>query len=151
LNTLMKEKNSLLLLKPHANTFVDSEMYKTYENILFADKNMDVYPVLPYTDVLITDYSSILYDYILMTGKNLILYVYDYHEYANQRDFYKDYLNYIPGKICFSFDELTQCLQTDDFQIKEDIRDEVITKFWGKNWNKSIAEISEEIISKTVK
>ena len=149
LNTLMKEKNSVLILKPHANTQVDGEKFKAFENILFADKNMDMYPVLPYTDVLITDYSSILYDYILMNDKYFILYMYDFDEYTNQRDFYNNYLNYIPGKICYSFDEFQKCLQTDDYQINEKKRKEVIVKFWGTNWNKSITEVSEEIIRKT--
>lgn len=151
LNSIMKEKNSLLLLKPHANTIVDAEKYKAFENILFADKNMDIYPILPYTDVLITDYSSILYDYMLMPRKELILYVYDYNEYITQRDFYQDYFKFIPGKICYSFTELQQCLQMGNHGINEERRNEVITKFWGEDWNKTIAEVSEEIITKTTK
>jgi len=145
LNNIMKEKNSLLLLKPHVNTFVESEKYKTFENILFADKNMDIYPVLPYIDILITDYSSVLYDFILMPHKELILYIYDYNEYISQRDSFPHYLNDIPGKICYSFTELQQCLQTGDHVINEEKRKETITKFWGVDWNKTLAEISEEI------
>ncbi|MCL2246257.1 MAG: CDP-glycerol glycerophosphotransferase family protein [Lentimicrobiaceae bacterium] len=149
LNNIMKEKNSLMLLKPHANTLVDSEKYKAFENILFADKNMDIYPVLPYTDVLITDYSSILYDFILMPQKELVLYVYDYDEYANQRDFYPEFLHYIPGKICSSFTELQECLQESNYALNEEKREEVIAQFWGMDWNKTLSEISIEIITKT--
>jgi len=145
---VMKEKKSLLLLKPHANTLVDSEKYKAFENILFADKNMDIYPVLPYTDVLITDYSSILYDFILMPDKDIILYMYDYEEYINQRDVFQDYLNFIPGKICYSFTELQECLQKGDYTINAEKRKEVIAKFWGADWNKTIADVSEEIVTK---
>jgi CDP-glycerol glycerophosphotransferase (TagB/SpsB family) len=150
LNNIMKEKNNLLILKPHANVFVDSEKYKTFENILFAEKNMDIYPILPYTHVLITDYSSILYDFILMPHKDLILYIYDYHEFVHEHDFFHDYLNDIPGKICSSFTELQQCLQKDDYLINEEKRKETITKYWGLDWNKTLAEVSGEIISKTI-
>jgi CDP-glycerol glycerophosphotransferase (TagB/SpsB family) len=148
LNQMMKEKNSLLLLKPHANTIVDSEKYNAFENILFADKNVDIYPVLPYTDVLITDYSSILYDFMLMHGKELILYLYDYDAYKIQRDFFQDYLLDIPGKICYSFSELQQCLQTGAHLINEEKRQQLIAKFWGAGWHKTIEEVAEEIMVK---
>ena len=151
LNKIMKEKNSLLLLKPHVNTLVDSEKYSAFENILFIEKDIDVYPILPYIDVLITDYSSILYDFILMPHKKLILYIYDYHEFIEQHSFFQDYLSDIPGKICYSFTELQQYLQKDDHITNEEKRKETITKFWGADWNKTLAEISEEIITKTVK
>jgi CDP-glycerol glycerophosphotransferase (TagB/SpsB family) len=148
LNSIMKEKNSLILLKPHANTFVDGEKYKAFKNIIFVNNNVDIYPILPYTDVLITDYSSILYDYILMKNKNLILYIYDYDKYAQQRDCRPEFLDFVAGKICYSFDELQQCLKTDDYKIDNEKREKVIAKFWGEGWNKTIEAVSEEIITK---
>jgi CDP-glycerol glycerophosphotransferase len=54
-----------------------------YENVIFYDKSRDVYPLLSYVDLLITDYSSIFSDFML-TGKPIILYLKDYEQYAGK-------------------------------------------------------------------
>jgi CDP-glycerol glycerophosphotransferase len=46
----------------------------------------DVYEILPYMDVLITDYSSIMFDYV-MTQKPVFIFAPDISEYMNERDF----------------------------------------------------------------
>ena len=56
LNEVLAKHNELLILKPHANVSVSSNDF-TYSNICFFDGKDDIYPILPYTDVLITDYS----------------------------------------------------------------------------------------------
>jgi CDP-glycerol glycerophosphotransferase (TagB/SpsB family) len=55
-----------------------------YENVIFYDKSRDVYPLLLYVDLLITDYSSIFSDFML-TGKPIILYLKDYEQYAGKK------------------------------------------------------------------
>ena len=52
-------QNAVMLLKPHSNTKVKNII--SSKNIIFIPGNVDVYGILPFTDVLITDYSSILY------------------------------------------------------------------------------------------
>ena len=82
LNQAMQQQNALLLLKPHANTIIENpDQLKAYSHIRLMDNSIDIYPILPYTDVLITDYSSILYDYLLLEDKRVILYLYDYEDY----------------------------------------------------------------------
>ena len=87
MDALMRERGSLLLLKPHANTVVDDSIVDGLTNILLFRSTFDIYPILPYTDVLITDYSSITFDYMLMENKGDFLYIYDYQEYKKERDF----------------------------------------------------------------
>ena len=60
LNTCAVKQNACVLMKPHANTIIDKSV--EYSNLIFLDGNVDMYCILPYTHVLITDYSSILYD-----------------------------------------------------------------------------------------
>ncbi|MDR0681587.1 MAG: CDP-glycerol glycerophosphotransferase family protein, partial [Dysgonamonadaceae bacterium] len=119
LHTLMKETDSLLLLKPHVNTVVDHSLVSQFENIMLLDSRVDTYAVLPYTDVLITDYSSILYDYILMEGKDVILYLYDMDDYVKERNFNYPFRENVVGKIVYNADELRQCLQSGNYKIDD--------------------------------
>ena len=65
----MQESQSLMIFKPHANTVIKEvdDLHLTHVRILSA--KTDLYPILPYTDVLITDYSSVINDYLLMDKK----------------------------------------------------------------------------------
>ena len=137
MHQILQAQNSLLLLKPHANTIIDPSAFARYSNIILVDAKTDIYPVLPYTDVLITDYSSILYDYILMENKDAILYLYDYEEYVKDRDFYYPFEENVVGKKVWNFDELCQCVESGDYYIDETQRQKIIEKFWGKTMDDS--------------
>jgi CDP-glycerol glycerophosphotransferase (TagB/SpsB family) len=150
LQALMKETGSLLLLKPHVNTRVNHSLFSRFENIVWLDSCIDTYAVLPYTDVLITDYSSILYDYMLMEGKEVILYLYDMDDYVAVRNFNYPFLENVVGKIVYNADELRQCLQTGDYKMDEAKRIAIRDRFWGDTWNKDIRMVSEEIIRSCV-
>ena len=62
---------------------------------------LDIYPVLRYTDALITDYSSIFFDYLLL-DRPIIFYSYDLDEYQRfSRTLYDPYDEVTPGpKAC---------------------------------------------------
>ncbi|MDE7088974.1 MAG: CDP-glycerol glycerophosphotransferase family protein, partial [Prevotella sp.] len=114
-------------------------------NIVILDKNMDVYPILPFTDVLITDYSSIYYDYILMENKGIILFPFDYDEYIkNSRDLAFDYLTYTPGCKAWNFEELYRLLFSESKLVPEE-RSWVIKQFWGDNYMESNKKIFEAL------
>ena len=92
----------------------------------------NIYPMLPYADVLITDYSSILYDWLLMKDKDVILYLYDYDSYVKERDFYYPYMENVAGRIVNSFDQLCDCLSSGDYTMDPNKRDMIVAKFWGE-------------------
>ena len=131
LNAILAAKNELLILKPHANVRLSANMH-SLSNIMLADPKMDIYPVLPYTHVLITDYSSILYDWVLMAGKDVILYLYDYKEYVKERDFYYPFDENVIGNKVYSFDELCSVIESGQYGLDRNERDRIIDKFWGK-------------------
>lgn len=133
LNTCVAKLNACVLMKPHANTIIDTS--KIYSNLYFLDGNVDMYCILPYTHVLITDYSSILYDYILMPNKNIILFHYDYDEYVNSREFIFDIKNNIVGKQVYTFNELLLTIQNADYEINQLDRRRILDKFWGQTIN----------------
>ena len=147
MDDILRRQKSLLLLKPHANTYVDKSVFERYKNvILLVDAGADVYPILPYTDVLITDYSSVLYDYILMEHHDVILYLYDYEDYVRERDFYYPFDENVVGKKVECFDALCQCIEQGDYKMDEIQRNRMIEKFWGDTVNNSSSQLLMQFI-----
>ena len=131
LNGILAAKNALLILKPHANVIL-TDTLGSLSNIVLADPKSDIYPILPYAHVLITDYSSILYDWLLMEGKDVILYLYDYKEYVRERDFYYPFDENVAGCRAQTFDELCSLIESGQHTIDTDERKRIVEKFWGK-------------------
>ncbi|NOX89438.1 MAG: hypothetical protein GXO77_10460 [Calditrichaeota bacterium] len=108
LNSVLANQNALLLIKLHPN---DSsfKMFKDLSNIKSLKAKGDLYPVLPFTTALITDYSSVYFDYMLLK-KPIIFYPFDLENYQKLRGFYFDYREVVPGEIVNGFDELLKIL-----------------------------------------
>lgn len=138
-NECLQQQNALALMKPHANTILDKT--KDYSNLVFIDGGVDMYCILPFTDVLITDYSSILYDYILMPDKHVILFHYDYEEYVNSREFIFDIQDNIVGRKVYTFNELIRVISTNDYTMDTTARQKILDKFWGETSGKNSCEL----------
>lgn len=96
LNIFMKKQNVFFILKLHP--FV-SKLYENenFSNIIFYESQSDIYPVLKYTDILITDYSSVYFDFLLI-DKPIVFFDYDYEDYSsNMNGFVYDYEENAPG------------------------------------------------------
>ena len=133
MDALMREHNALLLMKPHANTFVDPGIDKGLTNVVFIPSTVDIYPVLPYVDVLITDYSSVTFDFSLMKGKNIIFYPYDYEEYKKSRAFEYPYDDLAVGKKVYDFDSLVSAMVSGENYLPEAERQRFVADVWGNN------------------
>jgi len=126
LNSILSSKNNLLLLKLHPNS--NYEIFsKDYSNIIQIENSIDIYPYLPFTDVLITDYSSIFFDYILLK-KKIILYQFDRDEYMKyDREWYFELDEILETTLAYTFDELLCQINLDDISdlyLKKDFFDE---------------------------
>jgi len=142
LDSELRETEALLLVKMHPATRMDAEHAAAgLTNILFLDPCMDVYPLLPFTDVLITDYSSIYYDYLLMESKSVLLFPFDYEEYiATCRDLAFDFDTYTPGPRIHTFPELLNAIRNGvapDFENRRWVTD----MFWEDRKQCSAGEI----------
>lgn len=131
LDETLRQCNALLLLKPHANVALEASVVEGLTNVEFVPSSVDIYPVLPYTDVLITDYSSVLYDYVLMEHKGMILYLYDFQEYKKERNFTRAFDDLVFGKRVFDFASLLTTIREGDYMMKEDDRKAFACKCWG--------------------
>lgn len=135
LDVVLKQKNELFLLKLHPESNLLMDKMNDYSNILVLDKKIDIYPVLPFTDVLITDYSSIYYDYILMKEKKVLLFPFDYSEYISEgRDLAFDFDKYTPGKRANTFKELLTFIQDGD-SLEFEEREWIINQFWDYSYS----------------
>lgn len=130
LNQAMKEIDSFFIFKLHPWSKVALPKDIIFNNILFLDSNVDIYPFLPKTDVLITDYSSIYYDYLLMPEKHTIFFDYDRDEYINERDFAFDYDEHTNGLKVKTFEELLEALKTESYLQVDKNKDHQLREFF---------------------
>jgi CDP-glycerol glycerophosphotransferase (TagB/SpsB family) len=94
LNSFCSENNFLMVVKLHPFVMQfqsDFSPTEGYSNVYFHTAQGDIYPLLKYTDVLVTDYSSIYFDFLLL-DRPIVFYDYDYEEYSsNMGGFFYNY------------------------------------------------------------
>ena len=147
LNDIMKQTNSLFLLKLHPAVRHQKD-YTDLESILFLDSSMDIYSILPFTTTLITDYSSIYYDYLLMENKQVLLFPFDYEQYiTSSKSLAFDFDTYTPGVRAYTFKELLQIIH-DDINLSIISREQILKLFWGDNY---VEKSSTDILYQHIK
>jgi CDP-glycerol glycerophosphotransferase (TagB/SpsB family) len=101
LDNFLVENNICFIVKFHHFVLEQFDIKiddsKKYNNIVFYNSQGDIYPIIKYVDLLITDYSSIAFDYLLL-NRPIIYFDYDIEEYKQSRgEFLLDYDKYTPG------------------------------------------------------
>lgn len=143
LNELMEKRNELFVLKLHPFTKLDMTSISHYNHIRLYPTGCDLYTILPFTDCLITDYSSIYTDFLTM-NKEVILFVFDYNEYVHGSYELSEYDKYFQGKRAFNFDQLLQIINNgEDCHVPQNEYHELMDFFWDNN--ESRTDIVEEI------
>lgn len=105
LNSLLREKEYLLIVKPHpmdaicSMKFKESTYIKVYQNSDLAEKYIQLYDLLAESDLLLTDYSSVFIDYMI-TDKPIAFVCDDLDQYGNSRGFcFENPRKYMPGTL----------------------------------------------------
>ena len=120
LNDCCAHNDVLFLFKLHPNTEMVSNLSDDYSNLRVIDSSCDVYPILPFTNVLITDYSSISYD-AFYRGSNVIFY------WEEKEECLKNYgegttlmltESLAFGEVCYSQEELQKVI-TESYNSKQ--------------------------------
>jgi CDP-glycerol glycerophosphotransferase (TagB/SpsB family) len=120
LEEFLSRLDILLLLRPHAN---DGRLYPDLSTSL-ADRCRrsgflrlcsnevieDVSDVLPFVDVLVTDYSSLYHDFLLL-DRPMIFLPYDYEAFSQDVGFQYDYFAHLPGPWTLEFREWMDILE----------------------------------------
>ncbi|MDD3151016.1 MAG: CDP-glycerol glycerophosphotransferase family protein [Candidatus Gastranaerophilales bacterium] len=99
-----KKNKFVIIFKFHRLVVPPKEIF---DNLIFYNSKKDIYPILPKTDLMITDYSSIYMDYLL-TDKPVIFFCYDLEDYIkNSRELAYDIDFWTkPGVKCQNIDEV---------------------------------------------
>lgn len=87
----------------YSDVFIDVGKYPNINDLFYI------------TDLLITDYSSNIFEYSLM-GNPMLFFAFDKTEYSFSRGFHRDYESSAPGKVCYTFNELVEAIETKDFE-----------------------------------
>ena len=131
LNAVLSTNDSLLIMKLHPATKINHSAMERFSNIQVFDNHIDVYYVLPFTDCLITDYSSIYTDYLIM-NKEIILFTFDKDVYIRKNFDLKDYDTYYKGKVADNFDELLNLIEKNiDCHVGKKDYNFLMSYFWG--------------------
>lgn len=104
-------KDYIFLISMHPFVKQKVNIPKEY-NDFFKDisSEEDINLMLPFVDILITDYSSIIFEYLYFK-KPLILFVPDINDYIYKRDFYFEFDTYNYGVIAQDNDELIKAIK----------------------------------------
>ena len=152
LNTFCSENNFWMVVKLHPFVMQfksDFSPPEGYSNVYFHSAQGDIYPLLKYTDLLITDYSSIYFDFLLL-DRPVIFYDYDYEEYSsNMGGFFYNYQENAPGDHANKQDLLHKAiLNSVNFPDKySDARLQCRKKFFTYNDAKSSERILKQILN----
>ena len=148
LDETLKVDGALMLLKLHPRTCLSGVLLdERYDNIRSIPNCCDIQQVLPFTDCLITDYSSVYADYCLL-NKEIILFPFDYDSYVIGSHELLDYGRYYPGRRAYSFGELLDLIKNHtDCHLTEEEHALVMETYWDSAFNGAdiVSEIKRRI------
>ncbi len=154
LNSFLTKNNSMFIIKLHPVKQATVQIPASCKNIQTLDSLADVYPILKYVDVLITDYSTVCYDFLLCS-RPIIFYWYDVEGYrAKNRSLYEDFENLLMGPRVKNFDALLdildKCINNKNNFIEENLKtinncQSVAQRYLDSN---SSQRVYEQIINK---
>ena len=109
----------VVLFKMHPWVNADIEIPEQYaDKFISVLKYPNINDLFYITDLLVTDYSSSIFEYSLMR-KPMLFFAFDKIQYSFSRGFHRDYEEAAPGKVCYTFDELMDAFENEDFEFEK--------------------------------
>ena len=133
--SMLKENGWLWIEKKHGADSKDVPDKVEESSVLQLNSDFDANVLLPYVDLIVTDYSSVSWDG-LYHRKPILFYMPDYSYYMEEdRGFVLKPEEFIIGPATYSISEMVQELQKykEDFsKMLPDNEEELFEKVWGK-------------------
>lgn len=133
-----------IIIKLHPFCKEKYKIEEKYKDRIIDLSNADeLNDLLFVTDLLITDYSSVVFEASLLDIP-MLFYAFDLDEYIENRDFYYDFKEFIPGKTVFLQDELIKAVQSNDFESEK------VEKFKHKFFDDIDGQSSQRVANKII-
>lgn len=129
-------KNKLSIPYAYSDFFYDLSDFREINDLLLI------------TDILITDYSSVCFEFALL-NKPTLFFAFDVEQYIQERDFYYDFFDFIPGPLLRTTSEIVQAIQKSDFQT-EKIKP-FVEYFFGDTLGNASANVVDNVIIPSLK
>lgn len=150
----LKELNAVLIIKMHFyHKHEVININKENSRIIFCEEKElpDVNFLLPFVDILITDYSSVYFDYLLL-NRPIIFTPFDYEEYLEKdRELYDEYEKVTPGPLSYSWDEVIYHLYElnsgiDAYKVERKKINNYFNQYYDKDNCKRVVEEAEALL-----
>ena len=117
LHALCVEKDAVCIIRLHPFVRDPLEIPEDLRDRIIdgSSATVDVNDLLFATDLLVTDYSSVVFEFSTQ-DRPMLFFAYDLEEYVASRDFYVDYVDFVPGRIVRTFDEMVDAIRREDYQ-----------------------------------
>ena len=136
LKKMIQQGNFYWIEKKH--NFCGLSSNQTEHNILRLNSAFDICTILPYVDLVITDYSSVSWD-ALYYNIPVFFYVPDIEKYENaDRGFVLPKEDFLIGQVAYTSNELLNLLDTYQNNYRASINcdyEKIKKKMWGDNMN----------------
>ena len=108
----------VLVLKMHPSVTKGLKIPEEVEDFVINMSANDINNVLAITDILISDYSSLIFEYALLE-RPMIFFAYDLDEYMEDRGFYYDYEDFVPGPITKTTEDIVDLISRNDYDLEK--------------------------------
>lgn len=143
----IKDTDTVVALKfhPYVKDRVEIPAQMQDKIIDFSD-DREINPLLIVADQLITDYSSSIFEYSLLERK-MIFYAPDLDEYTDNRSFYFDYQDFVPGNVYYNFNDVLDAMMDRAFDQNkvEAFRDKFFDRRDGQSSKRVVDYITNRI------
>jgi CDP-ribitol ribitolphosphotransferase / teichoic acid ribitol-phosphate polymerase len=108
----------ILVLKLHPSVNKNVKIPEEAQDFVINMSANDISNVLAITDILISDYSSLVFEYALLE-RPMIFFAYDLKQYLEDRGFYYEYNDFVPGPIVSTTEEIIELVKNDEFDLEK--------------------------------
>lgn len=137
----------IVIIKQHPfvrDTYHVKNEYRTFCKVIGQEMTME--ELMMVADICITDYSSIVFEFSLMC-KPILFFAFDLESYYNERGFYYDYEEFVPGPIVKNAKQLIENIKNIekyDYQKLETFRNRFMSGCDGHSTERILNNILEE-------
>ncbi|MCT1579225.1 CDP-glycerol glycerophosphotransferase family protein [Oceanobacillus kimchii] len=124
-------KNELNIPYEYTDFFFDLSDYREVNDLLLI------------TDLLITDYSSICFEFALL-NKPMLFFGFDVEQYIQDRDFYYNFFEFIPGPLVRDTDEIIYSIKADNIDYER------IKSFVKYFFDNNLGDASKNVVDQLI-